>query len=54
MIGAVASFLGVSDPAIASDSFEKAAPDDLQAAISNYDRVYQRYHYTEYGRYFRD
>ena len=54
VIGAVASFLGLSDPAIASESFEKATPDDLQAAISNYDRVYQRYRGTECGRYLRD
>lgn len=53
VIDRMVAFLGIEPPVLDSH-FEKATPDDLEAAVSNFGALYDRYSGTRYRRFFEE
>ena len=54
VIDRLVEFLGIDLVASARGGFEKATPDDLRAAVINYEYLRRRYQHTPLGIYFDD
>lgn len=48
----VATFLGLDDSLIKRSGFQKATPDDLRSALTNYEELRRAYRFSKYRRFF--